>query len=104
MSSTPSNMHSEAALNRRLVLFAGQLETYITHFPNCHKYALTQTIRSDARRGRLASVISRIAMTLRTKSFHHVINHIHETNHALFDRLPQSHRRHHHPHLAPATA
>ena len=45
MSSTPSSMHSEAALNRRLVLFAGQLETYIAHFPSCHKYALTQTIR-----------------------------------------------------------
>jgi hypothetical protein len=45
MSTTPSSMHSEAALNRRLVLFAGQLETYIAHVPNCHKYALTQTIR-----------------------------------------------------------
>lgn len=45
MSSTASNMHSEAALNRRLVLFASQLETYIAHFPNCHKYTLTQTIR-----------------------------------------------------------
>jgi hypothetical protein len=45
MSTTPSSMHAEAALNRRLVLFASQLETYIAHFPNCHKYALTQTIR-----------------------------------------------------------
>jgi hypothetical protein len=50
MSSTPSSMHSEAALNRRLVLFAGQLETYIAHFPNCHKYALTQTIRQTSNR------------------------------------------------------
>jgi len=45
MSSTPSNMHAPAALNRRLVLLAKQLEIYLAHFPNCHKYALTQTIR-----------------------------------------------------------
>lgn len=38
-------MHAPAALNRRLVLFAKQLETYLAHFPNCHKYALTQSIR-----------------------------------------------------------
>jgi hypothetical protein len=48
MSTTPSSMHSEAALNRRLVLFASQLETYIAHFPSCHKYALTQTIRQTS--------------------------------------------------------
>lgn len=45
MTTTPSAMHAEAALNRRLVLFGKQLETYLAHFPNCHKYALTQTIR-----------------------------------------------------------
>jgi retron-type reverse transcriptase len=66
--------------------------------------SLISAIRSDARKGRLPSLISRIAMTLRTKSFHHVINHIHETHHALFDRLPQSHRRHHHPYPALAAA
>lgn len=45
MTTTPPSMHAEAALNRRLVLFARQLEVYVAHFPNCHKYALTQTIR-----------------------------------------------------------
>ena len=45
MSTTPSSLHAEAALNRRLVLFGRQLETYLAHFPNCHKYSLTQTIR-----------------------------------------------------------
>lgn len=45
MSSTAPSMHAEAALNRRLVLFAKQLELYLGHFPNSHKYALTQTIR-----------------------------------------------------------
>lgn len=45
MTTTPSSMHAEAALNRRLVLFGRQLEMYLAHFPNCHKYSLTQTIR-----------------------------------------------------------
>lgn len=45
MSTTPSSMHAEAALNRRLVLFGRQLELYLAHFPNCHKYSLTQSIR-----------------------------------------------------------
>ncbi len=34
MSNTPRNMHSEASLNRRLVLFATQLEGYLAHFHN----------------------------------------------------------------------
>jgi hypothetical protein len=45
MSNTPRNMHSEASLNRRLVLFATQLEGYLAHFPHCHKYTITQGIR-----------------------------------------------------------
>lgn len=64
--------------------------------------SLISAIRSDARKGRLTSLISRIAMTLRTQSFHHVINHLKDNHHALFDRLPQSFRRHHYPHPAPA--
>jgi hypothetical protein len=43
--SEPTNMHAEASLNRRLVLFAKQLETYLAHFPNAHKYTLSQGIR-----------------------------------------------------------
>ena len=38
-------MHAEAGLHRKLVLFAVQLEGYLAHFPNCHKYTLTQGIR-----------------------------------------------------------
>ena len=32
-------------MHRKLVLFAVQLEIYLAHFPNCHKYTLTQGIR-----------------------------------------------------------
>ena len=42
---TGSRLHAEAALHRKLVLFAAQLEGYLRHFPNCHKYTLTQQIR-----------------------------------------------------------
>jgi hypothetical protein len=38
-------MHAEAGLHRKLVLFAVQIEGYLAHFPNCHKYTLTQGIR-----------------------------------------------------------
>lgn len=38
-------MHAEAKMNRKLVLFAQQLEGCLAHFPACHKYALTQGIR-----------------------------------------------------------
>ncbi len=34
-------MHAEASLHRKLVLFAVQLEGYLVHFPNCHKYLPT---------------------------------------------------------------
>ena len=40
-----TSMHAEASLNRRMVLFAKQLETYLAHFPSAHKYTLTQSIR-----------------------------------------------------------
>ena len=40
-----TSMHAEAGLHRKLVLFAVQLEGYLAHFPNCHKYTLTQGIR-----------------------------------------------------------
>lgn len=32
-------------MHRKLILFALQLEGYLQHFPNCHKYTLTQSIR-----------------------------------------------------------
>ena len=40
-----TSIHAEASLHRKLVLFAVQLEGYLAHFPNCHKYTLTQSIR-----------------------------------------------------------
>lgn len=42
---TTTSIHAEAGLHRKLVLLAQQLELYLGHFPNCHKYALTQQIR-----------------------------------------------------------
>ena len=45
MATKPQSMHAEASLHRKLVLFAVQLEGYLAHFPNCHKYTLTQGIR-----------------------------------------------------------
>ncbi|MCK9515656.1 MAG: four helix bundle protein [Ottowia sp.] len=38
-------MHAEANMHRKLVLFAQQLEGYLAHFPSCHKYTITQSIR-----------------------------------------------------------
>lgn len=40
-----TSVHAEAGLHRKLVLFAVQLEGYLAHFPNCHKYTITQGIR-----------------------------------------------------------
>lgn len=45
MSHTTKSVHAEAGLHRKLVLFAVQFEGYLAHFPNCHKYTLTQAIR-----------------------------------------------------------
>lgn len=45
MTKQRTSMHAEAGLHRKLVLFAVQLEGYLAHFPNCHKYTLTQSIR-----------------------------------------------------------
>ena len=45
MSHLTTSIHAQAGLQRKLVLFASQLEGYLRHFPNCHKYTLTQSIR-----------------------------------------------------------
>ena len=45
VTTTHPSVHAEASLHRKLVLFAVQLEGYLAHFPNCHKYTLTQSIR-----------------------------------------------------------
>jgi hypothetical protein len=46
MTQNTQSIHAEAGLHRKLVLFAVQLEGYLAHFPNCHKYSLTQSIRT----------------------------------------------------------
>lgn len=66
--------------------------------------SLLSAIRSDARKGALQSIISRIASALRTRSLQHILTYLQEQHRALFDRLPSSLRRHHHPHPAPAAA
>jgi hypothetical protein len=43
--SNKTSIHAEANLHRKLILFAVQMEGYLAHFPNCHKYTLTQGIR-----------------------------------------------------------
>lgn len=45
MSHKTRSIHAEAGLHRKLILFAAQLETYLAHFPACHKYTLTAAIR-----------------------------------------------------------
>ena len=64
--------------------------------------SLISAIRQDARKGRLEPLISRLGHALKTCSLKPIINHLKDKHHALFDRLPQSHRRHHHPRPAPA--
>lgn len=66
--------------------------------------SLISAIRQDARKCRLAPLISRLGHALNTRSFNTIIHYLKDNHHALFDRLPQSHRRHHHPHPVPAHA
>lgn len=66
--------------------------------------SLISAIRQDARKDRLESLISRLGHALRTCSFTRITTHLKENHHALFDCLPQSFRRHHHPHPAPPAA
>ena len=45
MAHLTTSIHAEAGLHRKLVLFGVQLETYLAHFPACHRYTLTLQIR-----------------------------------------------------------
>lgn len=67
------------------------------------RQSLVSAIRSDARRGRMAALISRLGCALRTRSHASLVAYIQEHHHAVFDRLPQSHhtRNHNHPKPAP---
>lgn len=64
--------------------------------------SLVSAIRSDARRGRLAPLVSRLGCALRTCSHTPLVRYLQEHHHAIFDRLPKSHhpRNHHRPALA----
>lgn len=55
-------------------------------------------LRTDARRGRLAGVISRLGHARRTCSFQTLMTHLETRHHDLYLQLPQSfHTAHHHP-------
>lgn len=58
--------------------------------------SLLTAIRSDARRGKIASIVSRIGHALHTKSLAHILRHLQEKHHAIFVRLPKTYRRHSH--------
>jgi len=45
MAHLTTSIHAEAGLHRKLVLFGVQLETYLAHFPACHRYTLAHTTR-----------------------------------------------------------
>jgi len=65
------------------------------------KHSLRYFTRS-ARRGHMASVISILGHARHTGSLRHLLTTLKEHFHDLFNRLPQAHRRHLHPRLAPA--
>jgi RNA-directed DNA polymerase len=65
------------------------------------KHSLRCFTRS-ARRGHMASVISILGHARHTGSLRHLLTTLKEHFHDLFNRLPQAHRRHLHPRLAPA--
>lgn len=65
------------------------------------KHAL-YTFRRAARRGALNSVVSSLGHARRTASARHMSAHLKEHHHAVYRRLPQNLRRHHHLHTAPA--
>lgn len=54
---------------------------------------LLSAIRKDAKKCKIHSIVSRLGHALRTKSFGHIVRHLKENHHALFDRLPQAYRR-----------
>ena len=64
---------------------------------------LISAIRTDARRGKIESIVSRLGHARRTKSLPHILQHLKENHHALFVRLPQTYHRHQHPRAGTAT-
>lgn len=45
MAHLTTSIHAQAGLQRKLVLLGAQLGGYLRHFPSCHKFALTNSIR-----------------------------------------------------------
>jgi RNA-directed DNA polymerase len=64
--------------------------------------SLITAIRSDARRGRMDALISRLGCARRTCSISPLLTYLKEHHHAVFDRLPQAYRFHVHPRAAAA--
>lgn len=61
---------------------------------------IVSALRSDARRGKLESIISRLGHARRTCSLHPLLTHLKDKHHDIFDRLPPSYRLHYHPRAA----
>ncbi len=61
---------------------------------------LISGIRQDARKGRLASLVSRLGHAAHTKSLRPILTHLEKNHHDLFVRLPQVHQRPAHPRIA----
>lgn len=93
MAHLTTSIHAQAGLQRKLVLFGAQLEGYLhtlqpikrgVDFVGYRTWAsgryvrpsLLTAIRFDARRGKIASIVSRIGHALRTKSLAHILRHL----------------------------
>jgi len=64
--------------------------------------SLISAIRSDARRGRMDALTSRLGCARRTCSLKPLLNYLKDHHHAVFNRLPQAHQLHVHPRAATA--
>ena len=63
---------------------------------------IISAVRSDARKGRLESIVSRLGHARRTCSLKPLLSYLKDRHHAIFVRLPKAYRLHHHAYTAPA--
>ena len=63
---------------------------------------LIKSVRSDAKHGRLPSIISRLGHASRTCSLKPLLTYLKENHHDLFSRLPQTYQRRYYPQPTPA--
>jgi RNA-directed DNA polymerase len=61
-----------------------------------------KSLRKDASKNKLSSVVSRLGHALHTCSFKPLINYLKDHHHALYLRLPQSYQCRHHAHITTA--